>query len=215
MRNTYIYPPEPSMRIVSDIIEYHVEMRCRNSTRSRFPATTCKRPAPTWSRNWPIRWPMGKRIRACGGRARHGCGQAFAGRLSFFFAIGMNFFMEAAKAPRGPASSGSRIMTEFGNRRNPNAPRCSAPIARPRRVSLAGAGPLQQRCPHRLRSPVGRSSAARSPCTPIRFDEAIALPTEFSARIARNTQLILQNETGRDQCGRPAGGLLLRGKPHG
>ena len=65
---------------------------------------------------------------------------AFAGRLSFFFAIGMNFFMEIAKL-RAARTLWAKIMTDFGAK-DPNEPRCCAPIARPSGVSLAGAGPL-------------------------------------------------------------------------
>jgi len=57
VRNTYIYPPEPSMRIIADIIEY-TPRRCRSSTPSRFPAITCRKPARRWCRNSPSRWPM-------------------------------------------------------------------------------------------------------------------------------------------------------------
>jgi hypothetical protein len=67
VRNTYIYPPEPSMRIIADIIEY-TSTRCRNSTRSRSPATTCRRRARTWCRSWPSRWPTG--ANTCARRSR-------------------------------------------------------------------------------------------------------------------------------------------------
>ncbi len=63
VRNTYIYPPEPSMRIIADIIEY-TSARCRSSTRSRSPAITCRRPGRTWCRSWPIRWPTGANMSA-------------------------------------------------------------------------------------------------------------------------------------------------------
>ncbi len=95
VRNTYIYPPEPSMRIIADIIEY-TSTRCRSSTRSRSPATTCRRPARTWCRSWPSPWPMGANTCARRSRAAWTWTNSQA-RLSFFFAIGMNFFMEAAK----------------------------------------------------------------------------------------------------------------------
>ena len=96
VRNTYIYPPQPSMRIISDIFELHLARRCRSSTRSRSPATTSRRPGrrPTWS--WPTRWPTASSTSAPGSTPASTI-DAFAPRLSFFWAIGMNFFMEVAK----------------------------------------------------------------------------------------------------------------------
>jgi methylmalonyl-CoA mutase len=110
VRNTYIYPPKPSMRIIADIIGTP-RSTCRSSTRSRSPATTCRKPARRRRWNWPSRWPT----------ARNTCAPAiaagmdvddFAGRLSFFFAIGMNFYLEIAKL-RAARLLWWRIMTEF------------------------------------------------------------------------------------------------------
>ncbi len=96
VRNTYIYPPEPSMRIISDIFALHLAATCRSSTRSRSPAITCRRPArpPTWS--WPTRSPTASSTSAPASTPGSTIDE-FAPRFSFFWAIGMNFFMEVAK----------------------------------------------------------------------------------------------------------------------
>ena len=111
VRNTYIYPPEPSMRIMADIIEYTAaEMPKFNSI--SISATTCRRPGRTWCRSWPSRWPMASEYVQTA-IARGMDVDDFAGRLSFFFAIGMNFFMEVAKL-RAARMLWHRIMDGFG-----------------------------------------------------------------------------------------------------
>ena len=116
----------------------------------------------------------------------------FAGRLSFFFAIGMNFFMEAAKL-RAARLLWHKVMTEFEP--NLSAQKCCAPIARHLGVSLQEQDPYN----NVIRTAYEAMAAALGGTQSLHtnaLDEAIALPTEFSARIARNTQLILQEETG-------------------
>ncbi len=146
MRNTYIYPPEPSMRIVADIIEYTAaEMPKFNSISiSGYHMQEAGREPGAGAG-----LHAGRRARICPRRAsRAGMDvDDFAGRLSFFFAIGMNFFMEAAKL-RAARLLWHRIMTEFGAQeaRQPDA---AHPLPDLGRVA-AGAGPLQQRRPHRL-----------------------------------------------------------------
>jgi len=117
---------------------------------------------------------------------------AFAGRLSFFFAIGMNFFMEAAKL-RAARLLWHRIMSEFGAQK---------PGSLMLRTHCQTSGvSLQEQDPYNniVRTAYEAMSAVLGGTQSLHtnsFDEAIALPTEFSARVARNTQLILQNETG-------------------
>jgi len=117
---------------------------------------------------------------------------AFAGRLSFFFAIGMNFFMESAKL-RAARMLWHKIMSEF----EPKKPGSSMLRTHCQTSGVS----LQEQDPYNniVRTAYEAMSAALGGTQSLHtnsFDEAIALPTEFSARIARNTQLILQNETG-------------------
>jgi methylmalonyl-CoA mutase len=126
----------------------------------------------------------------------------FAGRLSFFFAIGMNFFMEAAKL-RAARLLWHRIMTEFGAKR---------PESLMLRTHCQTSGvSLQEQDPYNniVRTAYEALAAALGGTQSLHtnsFDEAIALPTEFSARIARNTQLILQHETGITRVADPLAG---------
>ncbi len=127
---------------------------------------------------------------------------AFAGRLSFFFAIGMNFFMEAAKL-RAARLLWHRIMTEFGAKK---------PESLMLRTHCQTSGvSLQEQDPYNniVRTAYEALAAALGGTQSLHtnsFDEAIALPTEFSARIARNTQLILQHETGITHVADPLAG---------
>jgi methylmalonyl-CoA mutase len=190
VRNTYIYPPEPSMRIVADIIDYTArEMPKFNSISisgyhmQEAGATLVQELAFTLAdgRDY-VRAALAKGLDV----------DDFAGRLSFFFAIGMNFFMEAAKL-RAARLLWSRIMAEF----NPKKP--SSSMLRTH-CQTSGVS-LQEQDPYNniIRTAYEALAAALGGTQSLHtnsFDEAIALPTEFSARIARNTQLILQHETG-------------------
>ena len=190
VRNTYIYPPEPSMRIVSDIIAYTAtEMPKFNSISisgyhmQEAGATLVQELAFTLAdgREY-VKAALAKGLDV----------DAFAPRLSFFFAIGMNFFMEAAKL-RAARLLWHRIMSEF----QPTKPQSSMlrTHCQTSGVSLQEADPYNNivRTAYEAMSAVlGGTQSLHTNS----FDEAIALPTEFSARIARNTQLILQNETG-------------------
>ena len=116
----------------------------------------------------------------------------FAGRLSFFFAIGMNFFMEAAKL-RAARLLWHRVMSEF----EPKNPRSSMLRTHCQTSGVS----LQEQDPYNnvVRTAYEAMSAVLGGTQSLHtnaLDEAIALPTDFSARIARNTQLILQEETG-------------------
>jgi len=200
VRNTYIYPPEPSMRIVADIIEYtSAHMPKFNSISisgyhmQEAGATAVQELAFTLADGHDY-------VRAAIERGLDV--DAFAGRLSFFFAIGMNFFMEVAKL-RAARLLWSRIMSEF----EPKKPgslmlrtHCQTSG-----VSLTAQDPYN----NIVRTTVEALAAVMGGTQSLHtnsFDEAIALPTEFSARIARNTQLILAEEAGVTHVVDPLGG---------
>ena len=172
VRNTYIYPPEPSMRIVADIIELHRARRCRGSTRSRSPATTCKRPArrPTQELAFTIADGL-EYVRAA--LAKGLDVDEFAGRLSFFFAIGMNFFMEVAKL-RAARLLWHRVMSEFEPQEAAVA-HAAHPLPDLRRLAHR-AGPVQQRRAHHRRGAWPRCSAAPRACTPTPSTRRSACP---------------------------------------
>ncbi len=190
VRNTYIYPPEPSMRIIADIIEYtSASMPKFNSISisgyhmQEAGANLVQELAYTLAdgREY-VRTAMERGMDV----------DKFAGRLSFFFAIGMNFFMEAAKL-RAARLLWHRIMTEFGAK-NPKS------LMLRTHCQTSGVS-LQEQDPYNnvVRTAYEAMSAVLGGTQSLHtnaLDEAIALPTDFSARIARNTQLILQEETG-------------------
>ncbi len=190
VRNTYIYPPEASMRIVADIIEYTAqEMPKFNSISisgyhmQEAGANLVQELAFTIAdgREY-VRTAMARGMKV----------DDFAPRLSFFFAIGMNFFMEAAKL-RAARLLWHKIMTEFGAKK---------PESLMLRTHCQTSGvSLQEQDPYNnvIRTAYEALSAVLGGTQSLHtnaLDEAIALPTEFAARIARNTQLILQEETG-------------------
>ena len=190
VRNTYIYPPEPSMRIIADIIEYTAkEMPKFNSI--SISGYHMQEAGATLVQELAFTLADGREyVRAA---LKKGLDvDAFAGRLSFFFAIGMNFFMEAAKL-RAARLLWARIMEEF-------EPKKSSSLMLRTHCQTSGVS-LQEQDPYNnvVRTAYEALSAALGGTQSLHtnaLDEAIALPTEFSARIARNTQLILQNETG-------------------
>ncbi|NVO23409.1 methylmalonyl-CoA mutase [Donghicola mangrovi] len=190
VRNTYIYPPEPSMRIIADIIEYTSnEMPKFNSI--SISGYHMQEAGANLVQELAYTLADGREyVRAAIARGMNV--DKFAGRLSFFFAIGMNFFMEAAKL-RAARLLWSRIMDEF----DPKDPR-----SKMLRTHCQTSGvSLQEQDPYNnvIRTAYEAMSAVLGGTQSLHtnaLDEAIALPTEFSARIARNTQLILQEETG-------------------
>jgi methylmalonyl-CoA mutase len=190
VRNTYIYPPEPSMRIVADIIEYTArEMPKFNSI--SISGYHMQEAGSTLVQELAFTLADGREyVRAA---LRKGLDvDAFAGRLSFFFAIGMNFFMEAAKL-RAARLLWSRIMEEF-------EPKKPESLMLRTHCQTSGVS-LQEQDPYNniVRTAYEALAAALGGTQSLHtnsFDEAIALPTAFSSRIARNTQLILQHETG-------------------
>ena len=190
VRNTYIYPPEPSMRIIADIIEYTArEMPKFNSI--SISGYHMQEAGANLVQELAFTLADGREyVRAAIARGMDV--DDFAGRLSFFFAIGMNFFMEAAKL-RAARMLWHRIMAEFGAKK---------PGSLMLRTHCQTSGvSLQEQDPYNnvvrtayeaLAAVLGGTQSLHTNA----LDEAIALPTEFAARIARNTQLILQEETG-------------------
>ncbi len=189
VRNTYIYPPEPSMRIVSDIIEYTSNEMPRFNSIS-ISGYHMQEAGATLVQELAYTLADGREyVRAAIAKGMDV--DKFAGRLSFFFAIGMNFFMEAAKL-RAARLLWAKIMQEFGASERSQMLRTHC--------QTSGVS-LQEQDPYNnvVRTAFEAMSAALGGTQSLHtnsFDEAIALPTEFSARIARNTQLILQHETG-------------------
>ena len=190
VRNTYIYPPEPSMRLVADIIEYTaLEMPKFNSI--SISGYHMQEAGATLVQELAFTLADGREyVRAAIAKGLDV--DAFAGRLSFFFAIGMNFFMEAAKL-RAARQLWSRIMAEFN-------PQKADSLMLRTHCQTSGVS-LQEQDPYNniVRTAFEAMSAVLGGTQSLHtnsFDEAIALPSAFSSRIARNTQLILQHETG-------------------
>ena len=190
VRNTYIYPPEPSMRIISDIIEYTSnEMPKFNSI--SISGYHMQEAGANLVQELAYTLADGREYVRAAIEAGMDVDK-FAGRLSFFFAIGMNFFMEAAKL-RAARLLWHRVMSDFG---------AKSDRSKMLRTHCQTSGvSLQEQDPYNnvIRTAYEAMAAALGGTQSLHtnaLDEAIALPTDFSARIARNTQLILQEETG-------------------
>ena len=200
VRNTYIYPPAPSMRIVSDIIAYtSAKMPKFNSI--SISGYHMQEAGATAVQELAFTIADGKEYT----KAAMSAGldiDAFAGRLSFFFAIGMNFFMEIAKL-RAARKLWHDIMDGLGAKdRRSKMLRTHCQTSG---VSLTEQDPYN----NVIRTTVEAMAAALGGTQSLHtnaLDEAIALPTDFSARIARNTQLVLQEETGITHVVDPLGG---------
>ncbi|MBU1337247.1 MAG: methylmalonyl-CoA mutase [Alphaproteobacteria bacterium] len=200
VRNTYIYPPEPSMRIVGDIIAHTARHMPKFNSISisgyhmhEAGATAVQELAYTLADGMEY-------VRAA--QARGLDIDAFAGRLSFFFGIGMNFFLEVSKL-RAARQLWSEIMTGLG---------AKDPRSKMLRTHCQTSGvSLTEQDPHNniVRTTIEALAATLGGTQSLHtnsFDEAIALPTEFSSRIARNTQLILQHESRITDVVDPLGG---------
>ncbi len=200
VRNTYIYPPAPSMRIIADIIAYTAKNMPKFNSIS-ISGYHMQEAGANQVQELAFTLADGAEyVRAA--MARGMDVDDFAGRLSFFFAIGMNFFMEIAKL-RAARLIWSEIMTGFG------AKKANSLMLRTH-CQTSGVS-LTEQDPYNnvVRTAVEALAAALGGTQSLHtnaFDEAIALPTETSARIARNTQLILQNETGITNVVDPLGG---------
>jgi len=203
VRNTYIYPPAPSMRIIGDIIAYTSEKMPKYNSISisgyhiqEAGADAALELAYTLSdgREY-VRTALGTGLDV----------DAFAPRLSFFWGISMNFYMEIAKLRAGRLLW-HRIMAEF----NPQNPKSSML----RTHSQTSGWSLTEQDPYNnvVRTTIEAMAAIFGGTQSLHtnaLDEAVALPTEFSARIARNTQIVLQEETGITQVVDPWGGSYM------
>jgi len=189
VRNTYIYPPEPSMRIVADIIEYTARQMPKFNSISisgyhmqEAGANQALELALTLADGMEyVKVAVAKGLDV----------DEFAGRLSFFWAIGMNFYLEIAKM-RAARLLWARIMKGFG------AKKAKSQMLRTHCQTSGWSLTEQDPYNNVVRTTIEAMAAVFGGTQSLHtnsFDEAIALPTEFSARIARNTQLIIQEET--------------------
>ncbi len=203
VRNTYIYPPKPSMKIIGDIIAYTSGKMPKYNSISisgyhiqEAGADAALELAYTLSdgREY-VRTAINAGLEV----------DAFAPRLSFFWGISMNFYMEIAKLRAGRLLW-NRIMKEF----NPTNPKSSML----RTHSQTSGWSLTEQDPYNnvVRTTIEAMAAIFGGTQSLHtnaLDEAVALPTEFSARVARNTQIILQEETGITQVVDPWGGSYM------
>ena len=191
VRNTYIYPPEPSMRIVSDIIAFTAENMPKFNSISisgyhmqEAGATCVQELAFTIADGLEyVRSAIAKGLDV----------DKFAPRLSFFFAIGMNFFMEVAKL-RAARLLWAELMQELFQPKDQRSLMLRT-HCQTSGVSLTANDPYN----NIMRTTIEAMAAVLGGTQSLHtnsFDEALALPTDFSARIARNTQLVIQEETG-------------------
>ena len=200
VRNTYIYPPEPSMRLIADIIAYTAsEMPKFNSI--SISGYHIQEAGSTLAQE--LAYTLADGMEYVRAAMRSGLDiDAFAPRLSFFFCIGMNLFMEAAKL-RAARRLWSRIMTDFGAKSDKS--KMLRTHCQTSGVSLTEQDPYNNIIRTTVEALAATLGGTQSLHTNA-FDEAIALPSETSARIARNTQLILQHETGITDVVDPLGG---------
>ena len=200
VRNTYIYPPEPSMRIISDIFGFTSrEMPKFNSISisgyhmQEAGATQLQELAFTIADGMEyVKYGVASGLDI----------DRFAGRLSFFFAIGMNFFMEVAKL-RAARVLWHRAMTQLGAKDERS--KMLRTHCQTSGVSLTEQDPYNNVMRTTIEAMAAMLGGTQSLHTNA-LDEAIALPTDFSARIARNTQLVIQEETGMCNVVDPLGG---------
>jgi methylmalonyl-CoA mutase len=200
VRNTYIYPPAPSMRIVADIIEYTAQHMPKFNSISisgyhmqEAGATAVQELAFTLADGLDyVRAALSKGLKI----------DDFAPRLSFFFCIGMNFFMEIAKL-RAARLLWARLMKRFD-------PRNPVSLALRTHCQTSGVS-LTEQDPYNniMRTTIEALAAVLGGTQSLHtnsFDEALALPTPFSAKIARNTQLVIAEESGITHVVDPLGG---------
>ena len=200
VRNTYIYPPKPSMRIISDIFEYTSKNMPKFNSISISGYHMQEAGA---SADLELAYTLADGLEYIKAGVNAGLDiDAFAPRLSFFWAIGMDYFMEIAKL-RAARLLWANLVRDF----KPSDPRSLALRTHSQTSgwSLTARDPLNnitRTCIEALSAVHGHTQSLHTNS----FDEAIALPTDFSAQISRNTQLFLQNETGTSDVIDPWGG---------
>ena len=200
VRNTYIYPPQPSMRIVADIIEYTSKNMPKFNSISISGYHIQEAGA---NAVLELAFTLADGLEYVKTALKRGLDiDSFAPRLSFFFGIGMNFFMEIAKL-RAARFLWAELMSQF----NPKNPRSMA--LRTHCQTSGWSLTAQQPYNNIIRTTIEAMAAVLGGTQSLHtnaLDEAIALPTEFSARIARNTQLIIQEESNVCKSVDPLGG---------
>jgi methylmalonyl-CoA mutase len=200
VRNTYIYPPQPSMRIISDIFAYTSQKMPRFNSIS-ISGYHIQEAGATADLELAYTLADGVEYIRAGLDAGLTIDQ-FAPRLSFFWAIGMNFFMEVAKM-RAARALWSRLVRDFGPQ-NPKSLslRTHSQTSGWSLTAQDVFNNVQRTCIEAMAATQGHTQSLHTNA----LDEAIALPTDFSARIARNTQLLLQQESGTTYSIDPWGG---------
>lgn len=200
VRNTYIYPPAPSMRIVADIFEYCSKEMPRFNSISISGYHMHEAGAPA---HLELAYTLADGVEYIRAGLKAGIPiDSFATQLSFFWGIGMNFFMEVAKMRAGRVLW-ANLVKSF----NPKNPKSMAlrTHCQTSGWSLTEQDPynnVTRTCIEAMAAALGGTQSLHTNA----LDEAIALPTDFSARIARNTQLYLQKETGITRTVDPLGG---------
>jgi methylmalonyl-CoA mutase len=200
VRNTYIYPPAPSMRIVSDIIE-HTAKRMPKFNSISISGYHMQEAGATCVQE--LAFTLADGLDYARAAMNRGLDiDAFAGRLSFFFCIGMNFFMEIAKL------RAARIL--WARMLKPYAPKKASSLMLRTHCQTSGVS-LTEKDPYNniMRTTFEALAAVLGGTQSLHtnsFDEALALPSDFASKLARNTQLILAEETGVTQVVDPLGG---------
>jgi len=201
VRNTYIYPPEPSMRIISDIFAYTSRYMPKFNSIS-ISGYHMQEAGATADLELAYTLADGLEYARCGVNARLDI-DSFAPRLSFFWAIGMNFFMEVAKMRAARLLWANLIQTNFN-------PKDKRSLSLRTHCQTSGWSLTAQDVFNNVaRTTIEAMAATQGHTQSLHtnaLDEAIALPTDFSARIARNTQLVLQQESGTTRTVDPWGG---------
>jgi methylmalonyl-CoA mutase len=201
VRNTYIYPPEPSMRIISDIFAYTSRYMPKFNSIS-ISGYHMQEAGATADLELAYTLADGLEYARCGVNAGLDI-DSFAPRLSFFWAIGMNFFMEIAKMRAARLLWANLIQTNFN-------PKDKRSLSLRTHCQTSGWSLTAQDVFNNVaRTTIEAMAATQGHTQSLHtnaLDEAIALPTDFSARIARNTQLVLQQESGTTRTVDPWGG---------
>ncbi|MEC8876958.1 MAG: methylmalonyl-CoA mutase [Pseudomonadota bacterium] len=200
VRNTFVYPPKPSMRIVSDIIAYTSKKMPKFNSISISGYHMQEAGA---NQVQELAYTLGDGLEYVRAALNRGLKiDDFAPRLSFFFSVGMNFFMEIAKL-RAARVLWSEIISQF-------KPKNPMSLALRTHCQTSGVS-LTEQDPYNniVRTTIEAMAAVFGGTQSLHtnsFDEALALPTDFSSRIARNTQLILAEESGISKVVDPLGG---------
>jgi methylmalonyl-CoA mutase len=200
VRNTYIYPPQPSMRIISDIFEYTSQKMPRFNSIS-ISGYHMQEAGATADLELAYTLADGLEYARAGKKAGLEI-DAFAPRLSFFWAIGMNFFMEVAKMRAARLLWAKMMQAEGAKNPKSLALRTHCQTSGWSLAAQDVFNNVVRTCVEAMAATQGHTQSLHTNA----LDEALALPTDFSARIARNTQLVLQQESGTTQVIDPWGG---------